>query len=50
MKDNAFFDTNIIVYLFDKSDKNKREKAQKIFEEYFKEKINYQKMVESKMA
>lgn len=31
MKDKVFFDTNIIVYLFDKSGKKKHTQAKKVF-------------------
>jgi predicted nucleic acid-binding protein len=41
MTDSAFFDTNIIVYLFDQSNPLKRKESARLFDYFFKAKRGY---------
>lgn len=41
MSDSAFFDTNILVYLFDQSNPLKRKESARLFDHYFKAKHGY---------
>ena len=41
MKDRVFFDSNIIIYLFDKSEKDKHELVKYLFYKNLQENISY---------